>query len=171
MGVHPDKNPAPEARRAFDALKEAHKLLQDGASRREYEQQEGDKLLQKLAAERPEELGRMKRAREAQEAAAFADDVRAQAVRQAERCVAASALRSRSRLPDMPPTPEIHRARLRKQQAAQWAAKRAGEEGQDDDSEGGEGDEETGDPRRSGPPAVARGASHVAKRGRRTFLF
>ena len=63
MGVHPDKNPAPEARRAFDALKEAHKLLQDGASRREYEQQEGDKLLQKLAAERPEELGRMKRAR------------------------------------------------------------------------------------------------------------
>ena len=51
MGVHPDKNPAPEARRAFDALKEAHKLLQDGASRREYEQQEGDKLLQKLAAE------------------------------------------------------------------------------------------------------------------------
>jgi DnaJ-class molecular chaperone len=87
LGVHPDKNPAPEARRAFDALKEAHKLLQDGASRREYEQQEGEKLLQKVAAERPEELVRMKRAREAQEAAAFADDVRAQAARQAERCV------------------------------------------------------------------------------------
>ena len=39
--------------------------------------------MQKVAAERPEELVRMKRAREAQEAAAFADDVRAQAVRQA----------------------------------------------------------------------------------------
>ena len=87
LGVHPDKNQAPEARRAFDALKEAHKLLQDGASRREYEQREGERLLQKVAAERPEELVRMKRAREAQEAAAFADDVRAQAVRQAERCV------------------------------------------------------------------------------------
>ena len=87
LGVHPDKNPAPEARRAFDALKEAHKLLQNGASRREYEQREGERLLQKVAAERPEELVRMKRAREAQEAAAFADDVRAQAVRQAERCV------------------------------------------------------------------------------------
>jgi len=120
--VHPDKNPAPEARRAFDAVKEAYKLLQDAAARRDFVQQEGDKLTQKLAAERPargpvrslsctalshtdivlfipsqEELLRMKRAREAREADAFADNVRAQALRQAERyvimhlCVACSA--------------------------------------------------------------------------------
>ena len=114
----------------------------------------------------------MKRAREAQEAAAFADDVRAQAVRQAERCVLRASWRCAlwDASCDHHPPP-FNRARLRKQQAAQWAAKRAGEGEQDEDSEGAEDEGEAGAPRRSEPPAVVRGASHAAKRGRRTFLF
>jgi DnaJ-class molecular chaperone len=56
LRVHPDKDPSPQARVAFDALKEVHKKLLDAAQRREYVQEEGDKLAQKLAAEQPVRL-------------------------------------------------------------------------------------------------------------------
>ena len=42
--VHPDKNPSPDAQRAFDALREAHETLSDDARRRDY-----DRKLKRIA--------------------------------------------------------------------------------------------------------------------------
>ncbi len=53
LRVHPDKNPSPEARKAFDALNAALKALLDASGRGEFLRSEGERLLQELTADNP----------------------------------------------------------------------------------------------------------------------
>jgi len=56
LSVHPDKNPSPDARRAFDALSEAQKTLQDAGKRGEYVRGQGERLLRELTSADPARL-------------------------------------------------------------------------------------------------------------------
>ena len=51
--MHPDKNPSPEARAAFDALNVAQRHLLDAAKRGEYVREEGEKQLAQLTHDQP----------------------------------------------------------------------------------------------------------------------
>ena len=53
LRVHPDKNPAPDAREAFDALKDAAKILKDPSLRGEALREAGERELQRLHKEDP----------------------------------------------------------------------------------------------------------------------
>ena len=51
--MHPDKNSAPDARAAFDALGQAQRALQDASGRAAFLRAAGEKLLAALQRDRP----------------------------------------------------------------------------------------------------------------------
>jgi hypothetical protein len=109
-----------------------------------------------------EAMMRIKKAREAAAAEEYAADVRAQAERQAERCVSSFA---RCRVTMMTPVLCVCRAKLRKEQAASRAAARAAQSDEESESE-----EEAAAPRAAGGAAI-RGRGR-GKRGRGpSFIF
>lgn len=78
LRVHPDKNRASDARKAFDAIGETQKLFRDGKKRAEIVREAADAAFKEKCRRDPEFARTAMRARESANADAYADEMRRQ---------------------------------------------------------------------------------------------
>ena len=83
--VHPDKNPLPEAKAAFDKLNDAVRALRDDVRRGEALRSFADAAFQEKCRANPELMAKAKKAQERVDAENYGDMIRAQQLQQLER--------------------------------------------------------------------------------------
>ena len=85
LAVHPDKNPLPEAKAAFDKLNDAVRALRDDVRRGEALRSFADAAFQDKCRANPELMAKAKKAQERVDAENYGDMIRAQQLQQLER--------------------------------------------------------------------------------------
>ena len=85
LAVHPDKNPLPEAKAAFDKLNDAVRALRDDVRRGEALRSFADAAFQDKCRANPELMAKAKKAQERVDAENYGDMIRAQQSQQLER--------------------------------------------------------------------------------------
>ena len=85
LAVHPDKNPLPEAKAAFDKLNDAVRALRDDVRRGEALRSFADAAFQEKCRANPELMAKAKKAQERVDAENYGDMIRAQQLQQLER--------------------------------------------------------------------------------------
>jgi curved DNA-binding protein CbpA len=85
LAVHPDKNPLPEAKAAFDKLNDAVRALRDDVRRGEALRSFADAAFQEKCRANPELMAKAKKAQERVDAENYGDMIRAQQSQQLER--------------------------------------------------------------------------------------
>ena len=177
LAVHPDKNPTPEAKAAFDKLNDAVRALRDDVRRGEALRTFADAAFKEKCRANPQLMAKARKDQERRDAADYGAAIRAQQAQQLERAMArrekaAAASRRRSGGDEL--FRRVHRRRLGRRRRGLGGGRRE-EEGRGERRRPGRGREEGaefgcgGDKRRREAAAVwrRRGEATVASARRR----